>query len=636
MIRIASILALVAAIFVAYAPVRDAEFLNYDDNEYVYANPDVVGGLTPESIDWAFTETHSSNWHPLTWIAHMIDVELFGASPGDAGQHHLANVFMHALATALLAWLGFVLTGHWWASLFVAALFGLHPLHVESVAWISERKDTLSAALGFATLIAFASYTRHGGRARYLLVTVLLALGLMDKPILVTLPFVMLILEFWPLRRTKSLPARVVEKLPWIGLAIASGIATVAAQSSGPAVKSVAAISMTDRFVNAIHANLAYLGKLVAPFDLSVIYPHWATSRSLAGPSTGQTAIELLLLIAITTAVILLWRRREELMPLASWGLWLLLLAPVIGILQVGDQAMADRYTYLPSIALFALPAGALTRLVRLDPRSRIPAVSIAVLLLIACSIGTWQRTQVWQSSETLFRNAVAVSPASPNAHLNLGHALARNGNAEEARQHYAIAVQLRPGDARAHFNLANSLRDAGQLDEATREYQAALRADETNAAAANNLGDLLARQRRFDEAIIWFHRALSIDPELGAARTNLARALLITNQLAESAAVWDHIVSDQPDNAAAWDGLAQATLVDSPGDGVTAARRAVELAPDSPEFTETLARALGTSGAQEEAMATMRRAHDLYRAAEREDDAARVQSILRTLETAQ
>jgi tetratricopeptide (TPR) repeat protein len=388
--------------------------------------------------------------------------------------------------------------------------------------------------------------------------------------------------------------------------------------------------------VNAIHVTLAYLGKLVAPFDLALIYPHWATSRSLAGPSAGQTAIELLLLVAITAAAVLLWRRRNEHMPLATWGLWLLLLAPVIGILQVGDQAMADRYTYLPSIALFALPAGALTRLVRLDPRSRVPAVSIAILLLIACSIGTWQRTQVWQNSETLFRNAVAVNPASPNAHLNLGHALSRSGNAEEARRHYAIAIQLRPGDALAHFNLANSLRDAGQLDEAAREYQMALRADESNAAAANNLGDLLARQGRFDEAITWFQRALAIDPELGAARTNLARALLVTNQLAESAAVWRRLVTDQPDNAAAWDGLARSTLVDSPEDGVTAARRAVKLAADNPGFLETLARALGTSGAQEEAMATMRRARDLYRASGSEADAARVQDIMQTLEAAQ
>jgi tetratricopeptide (TPR) repeat protein len=636
MTRIASILALVAAIFVAYAPVRDAEFLNYDDNEYVYANPDVVGGLTAEGVDWAFTEAHSSNWHPLTWIAHMIDVELFGAEPGDAGQHHLANVFMHALATALLAWLGFVLTGHWWASLFVAALFGLHPLHVESVAWISERKDTLSATLGFAALIAFVSYTRRGGKLRYLAVTVLLALGLMAKPILVTLPLAMMILEFWPLRPGGRPTARFVEKLPWIGLAIASGLATIAAQSVGPAVKSVAAIPMADRVVNAIHATLAYVGKLVAPLDLAVIYPHWATSRSLSGPSAGQTAVELFLLIAITTAAILLWRRREERMALASWVLWLLLLAPVIGILQVGDQAMADRYTYLPSIALFALPAGALTRLVRLDPRSRVPAVSIAMLLLIACSIGTWQRTQVWQNSETLFRNAVAVNPASANAHLNLGHALARSGNAEEARRHYAIATQLRPGDALAHFNLANNLRDAGQLDEAAREYEAALRADDSNAAAANNLGDLLARQGRFDEAIAWFHRALAINPDLGAARTNLARALLVTNRLAESAEVWRRVLTDQPDNAAAWDGLAQASLADSPADGVAAARHAVELADDNPEFTETLARALGTSGAQEEAMTTMRRARDLYRAAGREADAARVQNTLQILEAAQ
>lgn len=603
MIRIVSILALVAAIFVAYAPVRDAGFLNYDDNEYVYANPDVAGGLTPEGVEWAFTETHSSNWHPVTWIAHMIDVELFGVAPADAGKHHVANVFMHALATVLLAWLGFVLTGYWWASLFVAALFGLHPLHVESVAWISERKDTLSAALGFATLIAFVGYTRHGGKLRYLLTTLLLALGLMAKPILVTWPFVMLILEFWPLRRTDSFRARLVEKLPWIGLVIASGIATIAAQSVGPAVKSTAAISMMDRLINAIHSTLAYLAKLVAPLDLAVIYPHWATSKNLAGPGPVQTAIEVLVLAAITVGVVLLWRRRGERMPLASWGLWLLLLAPVIGIFQVGDQAMADRYTYLPSIALFAIPAGILTRVVRHDPGARIPGVSIAVLLLIACSIGTWQRTQVWHDSETLFRDAIAVNPDNPNAHLNLGEALDRGGKAEEARRHYAIAAQLRPGDPLAHFNLANNLRDAGEHDEAALEYEAALRANPDYAAAASNLGDLLARQARFDEAITWFRRALAMDPGLGAARVNLARALSLTNQFVESASLWQQIVSENPDN---------------------------------PEYLESLARALGSSGAQDEAMRVLRRSHGLYIAAGRGSDAARVQVTLETLEAAQ
>jgi tetratricopeptide (TPR) repeat protein len=636
MIRIVSILALVAVIFVAYAPVRDAEFLNYDDNEYVYANPDVAEGLTTEGIRWAFTETHSSNWHPVTWIAHMIDVELFGAEPGDAGQHHLANVFMHALATALLAWLGFVLTGHWWASLFVAALFGLHPLHVESVAWISERKDTLSAALGFATLIAFAGYTRHGGKTRYLLVTMLLALGLMAKPILVTWPFAMLILEFWPLRRAVGLRTRLVEKLPWLGLVIASGLATIAAQSAGAAVKSVAAIPMTDRLVNAIHATLVYLGKLVAPLDLAVIYPHWATSNRLTGPGPVQTAIELLLLAVITVGVILLWRRRGERMPLASWGLWLLLLAPVIGILQVGDQAMADRYTYLPSIALFAIPTGVLTRVVRHDPAARIPAISIAILLLIACSIGTWQRAQVWHDSESLFRNAIAVNPDNPNAQLNLGEALERSGNAEEARRHYAIAVELRPGDPLAHFNLANNLRDAGQLDQAAREYEAALRANPDHAASASNFGDLLARQARFDEAITWFRRALEIDPELDAARINLARALLLTNQHAESASLWRRIVGEQPGNAAGWDGLARSTFVDSPTEAVAAARHAVDLAGNNPEYLETLARALGTSGAQDEAMRMMRRSHESYLAAGRQSDAARVQTTLQALEAAQ
>lgn len=532
MFRALTCVLLSAMVFLAYAPVRDAKFLNFDDNEYVSANPHVRGGLSAEGIEWAFTESHSSNWHPLTWIAHMLDVELFGVSPEDAGEHHLANVFVHALATILLAWLGFALTGRWWASLLVAALFGLHPAHVESVAWISERKDTLSAALGFATLIAWTGYVRRGGRGRYLLTTVLLAMGLMAKPILVTWPVVMLLLEEWPLRRGIPLRRRLIEKLPWFGLAIISALTTLMAQTAGQSVKSTAMIPMDARVVNAIHTTLAYMGKLFAPLDLAALYPHWATVPGLEGPSPLQTAAELLLLLGISALAIWFWRSRGNRLPLVAWGLWLLLLAPVIGIIQVGDQAMADRYTYLPSIALFAVFAGGLGRLVDLDANARVPAAGIALLLLAACGIGTWQRATVWQDSETLFRDAIAHEAANPNAHINLGHALSRRGQSEEAAQHYAIAARLNPADAMARFNLGNALRDGGQLEEAVDAYLGALAIDPDYAAVHSNLGDVYARQGRFADAIAAFRRATELEPSLRAAHINLARALLITGDL--------------------------------------------------------------------------------------------------------
>ncbi|MBT8479459.1 MAG: tetratricopeptide repeat protein, partial [Gemmatimonadetes bacterium] len=547
MIRALALVALSALIFLAYAPVRDAEFLNYDDNEYVYANPEVAGGLDFESVEWAFTEAHSSNWHPVTWLAHMLDVELFGVAPEDAGEHHLSNVFIHSLATALLAWLGFVLTGRWWASLLVAALFGLHPLHVESVAWISERKDTLSAALGFATLIAWTGYVRRGGRGRYLLTTVLLALGLMTKPILVAWPLVMLLLEEWPLRRDLSLRHRIVEKLPWFGLVAASAIATIMAQSTTQAVKSVSAVPLVDRLINAIHANVAYLGKLVAPLNLSVIYPHWSSIEGLDGPSGLQTALELALLGLITTLAVWVLRRHGRRMPLVMWGLWLILLLPVIGILQVGDQSMADRYTYLPSIGMFTIFVAALLWPVDHDPRSRPVGVAIAALLLVACTIGTWQRAQVWQNSETLFAAAVEAEPMSATAHMNLGQALSRRGAVQEAVRHYAIAASLKPGSATAHFNLGNSLRDTGRLEDAIAEYETALRAQPEYAAAANNLGDVYARQQRFDDAIQWFRRAVDLDPDLAAAHINLARALLIVGRHDEAVAAAERAVNLKP-----------------------------------------------------------------------------------------
>jgi Tfp pilus assembly protein PilF len=559
MIRALTLVALSALIFVAYAPVRDAEFLNYDDNEYVYANPEVAGGLDFESVEWAFTEAHSSNWHPVTWLAHMIDVEFFGVQPEDAGEHHLSNVLVHAVATVLLAWLGFVLTGRWWASLLVAALFGLHPLHVESVAWISERKDTLSAALGFATLIAWTGFVRHGGRPRYLLTTLLLALGLMAKPILVTWPVVMLLLEVWPLRRDLPLRARIFEKLPWFGLVLASAIATVLAQSAGQAVKTVSAVPLVDRLINAVHANLVYLGKLVAPLNLSVIYPHWSSTEGLDGPSGLQTAIELAILGLISAAAIRAWRRHDWRMPAVMWGLWLVLLLPVIGILQVGDQSMADRYTYLPSIGIFTIFVAALLWPVDHDPRSAPAAVAIAVLLLIGCSIGTWQRAQVWENSETLFAAAIAAEPMSATAHMNLGQALSKRGATERAVHHYAIAARLKPGNPSAHFNLGNSLRDSGQLEKAIAEYEIALRAQPDYAPAANNLGDVYARLQRFDEAIQWFEQAVEFDPALAAAHINLARACLIVGR---------------------------------DDDALVAARRALDLDPSNERYRETLTQA--------------------------------------------
>jgi len=549
MIRALSIVLLSTMIFVAYAPVRDARFLNFDDNEYVSANPHVRDGISADGIGWAFTESHSSNWHPVTWIAHMLDAEFFGTGPDDAGGHHLSNVLVHSIASGLLAWLGFVLTGRWWASLLVAALFGLHPVHVESVAWISERKDTLSAALGFATLIAWTGWVRYGGRWRYLLTTVLLALGLMAKPILVTLPVVMLLLEIWPLQRQASWKQRLVEKLPWFGLVVASAVATVFAQSASQAVKSTAAIPMSYRVVNAIHSVLAYLGKIFAPLDLAALYPHWAITPGLRGPSPLQTAIELSVLLLITALAVWFWRSRQNRLPLVAWGLWLLLLAPVIGILQVGDQAMADRYTYLPSIALFALFAGVLASIVESEPGARIPVLGLACLLLVGCGIGTWQRAGVWQDSETLFRDAIAHEPANPNAHLNLGQALAQRGAYEEAGRHYAIAARLRPGNPMAQFNLGNALREQDDLQGAADAYGAALAADPSYAPAASNLGDIQARQGNFEAAIESFRTATQLDPTLKAARINLARALLITGQAGAARDAAYEALKLDPDN---------------------------------------------------------------------------------------
>jgi hypothetical protein len=403
-------LALVAATAAVYWPVLGNDFVNYDDPGYVTTNEFVQQGLTWEAVKWAFVTGKQANWHPLTWLSHMLDCELFGLE--HPWGHHLTSLLLHALNTVLLFGLMRTLVrGRLWPAALVAAVFALHPLHVQSVAWVAERKDVLSAAFGLGAMLAYVRYARHPGILRYLPVPLLLALGLMAKPMLVTLPFVLLLFDYWPLRRLEPDPGRglakrvgwlLLEKLPLLALAAASSVVTYLVQHAGGAVKDTIQYPWSERWANAVVALARYLGKTVWPTDLIVFYPH-----PVGGWPIGLVLAAGALVLGITLMTVYAARARPYL--IAGWLWFVGTLVPVIGLVQVGAQSMADRYMYLPLIGLAMMVAYGLSDLVRAWPRARVPVVAVTLVALIASSAAaTWQ-LGYWRNSVTLFQHELAV-----------------------------------------------------------------------------------------------------------------------------------------------------------------------------------------------------------------------------------
>ncbi|MFN0006544.1 MAG: tetratricopeptide repeat protein [Planctomycetota bacterium] len=535
----------------AYSRVIGNGFIGLDDDEYVTENLRVQAGLTWDGLAWAFTTAHAANWHPLTWLSHMLDVELFGLR---AWGHHLTNLAFHAASAVLLFHLLVRTTSTLWPSAFVAAVFALHPLHVESVAWVAERKDVLSAFFWILTTLAYVRWVERPGARRYSAVLGLYALGLLAKPMLVTLPFTLLLLDLWPLRRAESSwKARVLEKWPLFALAAASSVVTYAVQRSGGAMMQEEAIPFALRVQNAFVACAGYLGKSVAPFGLSVFYPH---------PGAAIPVVEVLLAalgLALATALVLREVRGSPW--LAVGWLWFLgTLVPVLGLVQVGSQAMADRYTYVPMIGLALAVAFGGGEIVRRFPSARVPAAAVSCVLVLGWSALTWRQVGFWRSSQTLFARALEIDPGNylargalgvdclragrlteaeselresvriqPNfalGHCNLGAALERQGRVAEAVAEYETALRHSPRLAHAHQNLGRLLGVQGRTDLAIEHLEAALRSAPDSVYAHFNLGVALLNARRVDEGIEHLERALELDPRHENARETLARAL--------------------------------------------------------------------------------------------------------------
>ncbi|MDO8588879.1 MAG: tetratricopeptide repeat protein [Armatimonadota bacterium] len=557
-------LALAVVTIAVYVQVASHPFINYDDEDYITHNQHVAPGLTISGIVWAFTSAHSSNWHPLTWLSHMLDCQLYGLNPGG---HHFTSLIIHVLSALLLFLLLTGMTNRLWPSAFVAAVFALHPLHVESVAWASERKDVLSGLFWMLTMLAYVWYAKGpnaitltptlsrqgrggcGGIMRYLLVLLLFALGLMAKPMLVTLPFVLLLMDYWPLNRYKPGSAKgavarlILEKSPLFALSAASCVITFLVQRASGAVSSAQTVAPGIRVENALLSYVVYIGKMLWPGGLSVIYPH-----PRAHLPVWQITVAVFLLLLVSVAAVGAFRRRPYVT--VGWLWYVGTLIPVIGLVQVGEQAMADRYSYLPMIGLLIVaawgaPDVAAVVFKRLLPPRALSAVAAVALAVLAAL--TWLQAGYWRDSRTLFEHALACTSGNYMAENNLASALRDEGDIDQAIEHYRAAVEICAACVPAQGNLANALVTQGLTQEAIDRYKLVLRLEPKDKSAHYNLGLALQRQNMTEEAVRQFREAIGLDRDFAKAHGSLGNALVMLGKADEAILEYREVLRIDP-----------------------------------------------------------------------------------------
>jgi tetratricopeptide (TPR) repeat protein len=592
---------LVLVTIAIYWPATRCDFINFDDPTYVTENPHVQSGLNWESVKWAFLNPVSANWHPLTILSHMSDCQLFGLKPWG---HHLINVLFHSLNAALVFALLRQLTGATWRSLLVAALFAFHPLHVESVAWVAERKDVLSGFFGLLALICYARYAKDcdswsaaNGRWSifhlplvifYLLCLFFLTLGLMSKPMLVTWPFVMLLLDYWPLERFKhgNVWRLVTEKIPFFVLVTVASIVTFVMQKHGGAVPGQ---PPGARAGNALISYCRYLGKLFWPTDLAVFYPHpwyWPLEQVLLAG-----------VLILTISVLLFAKRQRYPFMLMGWLWFLGTLVPVIGLVPVGVQAMADRYTYIPSLGVLILAIWGADEMTR-PWRHRVIALSVAGSAAIVMCLGlTRQQLGHWRDSETLFRHALAVTENNQVGHDNLGNALLEKNQIDEAIRQYQEAIRLAPDFAEPHYNLGIAFGKNGQMDEAIRQFQEVIRLKPDNTDAHYSLGTAYGMMGQIDGAISQFHEVIRLKPDFAEAHNNLGIALVNKNQIDEAINQFQEAIRLKPDCAEAHNNLGIALVNRGRFDeAIVNYQKAIQIEPNFSDALNNLAWMLAAS----------------------------------------
>jgi tetratricopeptide (TPR) repeat protein len=488
---IASLL-LSIAVLIIYNNVQYFEFVIYDDRSYITENQIVKSGLTWKGVERAFTTNHLGNWHPVTMISFIFEYEIFRLR---AGAYHWNNVLFHILNSLLLFFVFKRITNAFWQSLAVAAFFAIHPLHVESVAWISGRKDVLSALFWFLTMYVYVRYAEQPTLLRYVFVLLSFTLGLMAKPMLVTLPFVLLLLDYWPLnrfsfrQRNQSVSKLIIEKIPLILLSIAASIITFLAQKDSQSVVSLELLSLQTRLSNAFVTYVKYIYKTLWPVDLAVLYPH------PGAVPFDQLLVSIVILIVIT--VIVLYYIRDYPYLFTGWFWYLGTLIPVIGIVQVGVQSMADRYTYIPLIGVFIMIAWGIPDLTKNWPFKKTVIIVSATVTFFVLMGTSWLQVQVWENSMTLFQRAIAVTKQNAVAHYNLGWVYTRQGNYKEAVFHYEEALKISPNYSNAHNNLGHLLLWNGKIEDAIKEFQLALKAEPDHGMAKENLKTALELQQK-------------------------------------------------------------------------------------------------------------------------------------------
>jgi protein O-mannosyl-transferase len=605
--RIATRLILIVLTLSVYWQVLDFGFLNFDDNRYVTQNTHVNKGLTLKGVIWAFTQPYVSNWHPVTWLSHMLDFNIYGSNPSG---HHLTNLLFHIANTLLLFGVLLKMTGAIWRCGLVAVLFALHPLNVESVVWIAERKNVLSTFFGLLTIWAYIGYVENKSVRRYLLVALFLALSLMAKPMLVTLPFVLLLLDFWPLKRgcepvthtgsilkTQTLAKLIVEKIPLFILVTLASITTYIVQKSGGAMRSAEFSSFYFRTANALISYLDYLGKMLWPQGLSVFYPH---------PGNDLSAWKVLLcagvLAGITIGVVRGIHRASYLA--VGWFWYLGTMVPVIGIVQVGEQAMADRYMYVPMIGIFIAMAWALPESMKNGKLKLAPVLAIIPILIVL----TWVQVSHWRNSITLFEHAISVTkteaPSFVIAYNNLGHALAGENRYEEAVTQFRRAIKINPHYSKAHNNLGHSLSELKRHDEAIEHYQQAINVEADYAEAFNNLANELAQKDKLEESIAYYKKAIHFKEDYAEAYFNLGIIFGRSGQPEEAMMQYREALKIKPDFLLAHNQLG--SLLGQRGDFLSAIkhyRKAIALDPEFATAHNNLGSTLAQQGKFEEAI---------------------------------